>query len=238
MTAFTVNPGDSIGTMTVNGNLTFTASSGYAIEVSPTDADRTNVTGVTTLAGTVNAIFQPGTYVVYSYNILSSAGGLNSTTFDAFSTTNQPANFAANLSYTATDVLLGLTAALGMQQSLPGNQQNVADVPNNFFNSTGTLPPSFLVLYSLTGGHLAYALAQITGEVATGAQRTAFELMNEFFRLMSARNVNGQGALPPPFAIGYASETPAVSQEVARAYAAVLKDTPSRAADFGRRWNA
>ena len=38
-------PGNSIGTVTISGNLTFNAGSTYQVEVSPAAADRTNVTG-------------------------------------------------------------------------------------------------------------------------------------------------------------------------------------------------
>ena len=44
-------PGNSIGTLTVNGSLTFNGGATYAVEVSPTAADRTNVSGTATLTG-------------------------------------------------------------------------------------------------------------------------------------------------------------------------------------------
>ena len=40
----TLAPGNSIGLLTVQGNLVFTAASSYMVEVSPANADRTNVT--------------------------------------------------------------------------------------------------------------------------------------------------------------------------------------------------
>ncbi len=49
----TLSPGNSIGTLTVQGNLVLTAAATYLVEVSPAAADRTNVTGTATLAGTV-----------------------------------------------------------------------------------------------------------------------------------------------------------------------------------------
>ena len=48
--------------LTVNGNLTFNAASTYRVEVSPTTADRTNVTGTAALAGTVQAVPLPGSF--------------------------------------------------------------------------------------------------------------------------------------------------------------------------------
>ena len=74
----TLSPGTSIGTLNVAGNLTFNTGSTYIVEVSPTAADRTNVTGTATLAGTVQANFAAGSYNANSYTILS-AGARNGT---------------------------------------------------------------------------------------------------------------------------------------------------------------
>src|SRR5262249_46281761 len=101
----TLAPGNSIGTVTVNGNLTFGPGSVYAVEVSPAAADRTNVTGTATLAGTVQALFQPGNYVPKSYTILSAAGG-RSGQFGSLVNSNLGGGFNASLSYTSTDALL------------------------------------------------------------------------------------------------------------------------------------
>ena len=75
----TLAAGTSIGTLTVSGSLVMTAASTYLVEVSPTNADRTNVTGTATLGGTVQAVFAPGSYVTRSYTILSATGGLGGT---------------------------------------------------------------------------------------------------------------------------------------------------------------
>jgi autotransporter-associated beta strand protein len=56
----TLAPGNSIGLLTVQGNLVFTAAASYMVEISPTNADRTNVTGIATLgSATVKASFGP-----------------------------------------------------------------------------------------------------------------------------------------------------------------------------------
>src|SRR5262249_37508262 len=86
--------------------------------------------------GTRQATFLSGT-VARAYTILSAAGGLGGTTFGALTTTNLPANFTANLSYTATDVILNLSATLGAP-GLSINQSNVANALNVFFNNGGT----------------------------------------------------------------------------------------------------
>src|SRR5258705_217918 len=66
-------PGNSIGLLTVNGNLSFTAASSYMVEISPTNADRVNVTGTATLSGaTVNLSFvsAAGSSVAKQYTIV------------------------------------------------------------------------------------------------------------------------------------------------------------------------
>ena len=115
----TLSPGNSIGTITINGNLVLGAGAIYRVEVSPTAADRTNVTGTATLAGTAQLVFGPGTYTSNSYTILSAAGG-RSGTFDTVTTEGLPATLSASLSYTATDVLL-VTLTSSIAPTLAGH---------------------------------------------------------------------------------------------------------------------
>lgn len=130
------------------------------------------VRGVAMRGPTLNAAFASGSYVAKQYDILQSAE-LGGTTFNTVATSNPPAGFASRLSFTATDVFLNLTAALGAQQALPGNQQNVANAINSFFNNGGdTLPPGFVTLFGLAGNNFSNALSQVSGEAVTGAQQT------------------------------------------------------------------
>ena len=84
------------------------------------------------------------------YTILTSAG-LDNTTFSGLITGNQPSGFDASLAYTADDVLLDMTAALGAGSALNVNQQNAANAINAFFNNGGFLPTNFTNLFSLSG---------------------------------------------------------------------------------------
>jgi autotransporter-associated beta strand protein/T5SS/PEP-CTERM-associated repeat protein len=238
----TLSPGNSIGTITVNGNLVMTAAASYLVEISPTSADRTNVGGSATLGGTVQAAFAPGSYVTRAYTILSAAGGRIGT-FNALTTTNLPADFVASLSYTATDVILNLTAALGalstlgMPNAASGagacafsiNQCNVANAINAFFNNGGTLPPGFLSLFNLTGANLGNALTLLSGEAATGAQQAAFQLTNQFLGIMLDPFVDGRnsiaGAGGP--ALGFAPAREELPEDIALAYAKLLKAPPA-----------
>jgi len=75
----TLAPGNSIGTLNVNGDLTFQAGSRYEVEVAPggTDSDRVAVTGTATLAGSVAHIGVTGTYdQVSTYTILTAGAGI------------------------------------------------------------------------------------------------------------------------------------------------------------------
>src|SRR5262245_25644199 len=243
----TLSPGNSIGTITVNGNRVMTAAASYLVEISPTSADRTNVGGSATLAGAVQAAFAPGSYVTRTYTILSAAGG-RSGTFNALTTTNLPANFTASLSYTATDVILNLTAALGALTTLgvpnaPGacafsiNQCNVANAINAFFNNGGALPPAFANLFGLTGVNLGNALTQLSGEAATGAQQAAFQLTNQFLGIMLDPFVDGRSGVAGTGgpALGFAPGREELPDDIALAYAKLLK-APPKPASFDERW--
>jgi autotransporter-associated beta strand protein len=227
----TLAPGNSIGTLTVQGSLVFSTAATYLVEVSPTSADRTNVSGIATLGGTVNATFAPGDYLTRSYTILSATGG-RSGTFGTLATSNLPTGFVATLGYTATDVTLNLTAALPTT-GLAGNQQNVAGALSSFFNNGGALPPGFVGIFGLTGPNLANALSQLSGEAATGAQQGSFQLMNQFLGLMLDPFVEGRGGIGGGPAVGFGPERTALPPDIAAAYASVLKAPP-----FEQRWGA
>jgi len=100
----------------------FTAASSYMVEVSPSAADRTNVTGTATLGGaTVNASFASGSYVSKQYTIVNAAGGINGT-FGSLVNSNLPSIFAASLSYDANNAYLNLDLALSQLPGLNSNQ--------------------------------------------------------------------------------------------------------------------
>jgi hypothetical protein len=117
--------------------------------------------------------------------------------------------------------LLNLNAELGAGGGLSGNQQNVANAINSFFNSGGTLPAGIFNLFSLSGAGLSNALSQLDGEDATGAQKSAFQLTQDFLNLLSDPTGGGgsgtgsgngasgfadadQAGLPPDVALAYA----------------------------------
>jgi uncharacterized protein with beta-barrel porin domain len=247
MSGGTFAPGNSPGTMTVQGDLAFQSGALYLVQVDPSTASRANVTagGSATLAGTVQAAFASGSYVTRSYTILSAAGGLGGTTFNTLTTSNLPAGFSANLSYGASDVILNLTANLGggpgalATGGLSENQRNVAGALNGFFNRGGALPPTFVSVFGLTGANLANTLSQLSGEAATGAQKVGFQMESQFLNLMLDPFVDGRsgvGGSDHP-ALGFAPERDETPPEIALAYASVLK-APSKAVPaYEPRWS-
>ena len=81
---------------------------------------------------------------------------------------------------------LNLLPSFIISTGLNQNQQNVANALIGSFNTNGGLPAQF---FGLTPG----GLTQITGEVATGADRAVFQLTTEFLQLMLDPFVNGRG---------------------------------------------
>lgn len=224
----------------IDGNFIQTANGTLALRVNPSTNDVITVTGTATLAGAVQAIFASGSYISKQYTILHSAG--LSGTFSTLSTTNLPANFNTNLSYTTTDALLNLTAILGQQSpggGFSGNQSNVANALNGFFNNGGALPLSFSTLFGLTGSALSNALTQISGEAGGhGGSQTSTQMMGSFLTLALNPFGGSPGGNPGSIGIGrgFAAEQ-GLSPEAAQAYAAVTpKDGRVPSFTFDRRW--
>ena len=228
--------------MTVTGNLAFQSGALYLVQVNSSGATFADVTGTASLAGNVNAIFASGTVPRARYTILESAGISGGTTFDTLTTTNLPPGFSASLTYNANDVFLTLTSLLSQQSGLNRNQQNVANGLNNAFNTGGALPPNFFDIFALSGPALGNALTQLDGEAATGAEKSAFQLMNEFLDLMLDPWVGGGGGnMGGGGAAGFAPEQQTgLPPDAALAYAKALKNpapAQQQPQDFEPRWS-
>jgi autotransporter-associated beta strand protein len=235
-------PGNSIGLLTVQGSLVFTAASSYMVEVSPVNADRTNVTGMATLGGaSINVSFAAGTYVAKQYTILNATGGVSGT-FGAEVNSNLPANFHTSLSYDANNAYLNLLLNFAVPTGLTGNQQNVGNALTNFFNTTGGIPLVF-------GALSPAGLTQASGEVATGSQQTTFDAMGLFMGLLTDPFVAGRGdpvsasSGAPQFAqendgaSAYADNGKPRTRSERDAYAAIYRKAPAMAGSFAQRWS-
>jgi uncharacterized protein with beta-barrel porin domain len=231
----TLQPGTTPGTaMKITGNLAFQSGALYVVTLNGTTSTLAKVSGTASLAGGVQALLQPGV-TKQTYTILHS-GGLGGTTFDSL--TVAP-GFTGTLTYTPTDVLLGLNANLGLGGNLNINQQNVANALNNFFNAGGALPGGFLPVFNLTGANLQNALTQLSGEANVDGQAVTFQQMTQFLSLMldpfvAGRNGIGGGS----GALGFAPEQEAnFPSDIALAYDAILK-APPKPATLDQRWTA
>ena len=230
----TFAPGSSPGTMTVQGNLAFQSGAIYLVQINPATASTTNASGTATLAGTVQAAFAPGNYLTRAYTILTATEGVVGT-FDSLSTTGLPAGFLTSLSYTGNSAILNLTAVL----EVPGetaDERGVAHALDTAFNTGHALPPNLAAVFNLTGGALDRALDELDGEVATGAQQVAFQLMNQFLGIMLDPFVDGRSNPLGGSAIGFAPERAELPDDIALAYAKILNEPP-KPQSFEQRWS-
>jgi outer membrane autotransporter protein len=173
-----LSPGNSVGTLTVNGNLVLAAASLYMVEVQGNTADRTNAGGTATLAGTV-AVSYLGGKLAPSYTIISAAAG-RAGTFDSLVPMNLPAFVTASLAYTPTDVELRLESGIRRIPSLTRNQAAVAAALDGAFARGGSL----FHLYGLAPSQIPAALDMLSGEGVSGTQETAFGAAGMFTSIM------------------------------------------------------
>lgn len=202
-----LTPGNSIGTLTVEGDLTFGAGSTYAVEIDDVTADRTVVTGTATLTGgTVATDYATATYVSKTYTILSADGGLGGTRFTALQGT-APTGFTQELAYDGGTVSLVLdlemrepdepdtpdtptepgtpdTPTPPSNPDLPDfgdlsrNQDAVRDAIVGYFDANGGIPADFAAL-SPEG------LSQVSGEARAGAVNAGIESADRFLDIIN-----------------------------------------------------
>ncbi|WP_295132265.1 autotransporter domain-containing protein [uncultured Reyranella sp.] len=143
-------PGNSIGTLTVNGALVVSAGSTYQVEANSLgQADRVNVTGApgtaTLNGGGVSVLAAPGVYAPSTtYTILNATGGVTGTLAGA--STNLPF-LQASLSYDPGNVFLTLAPGGFARGAATANQaatgavldRSVAGATGDFATVIGTL---------------------------------------------------------------------------------------------------
>lgn len=159
-----ISPGNSIGLLTVNGDISFAAGSTYQVEVDPTGsaADRIAATGRALLnGGTVAHIGFSGDYQPNaSYTILTAAGGIQGQFADVTSTY---AFLTPSLSYSANAVTLTLDrndigfASVGVT----GNQRATASA----VEALGMGNTLYQAVVTLTADQAATAFDSLSGEI-------------------------------------------------------------------------
>jgi uncharacterized protein with beta-barrel porin domain len=114
---------------------------------------------------------------------------------------------ATSLSYTATDVRLNLTAALGQVAGLGGNQSAVGTVIDRAFNSSsGGLSGGFATLLGLSGAALPGALSQASGQPGPSQQQSMLTAATQFMNTMGDTTAAGRAGSLSGGASGYADD--------------------------------
>ncbi len=210
-----ISPGNSVGTLTVNGNLDMRAGSGatYVAEVQGATADLLKVTGAASLAGTLRLVPLGGPYTFNSpYTLLSAAGG-RSGTFGTVDTTGSfGAGVTTNVTYTANNVLLTLAPAALVTDPSAGPSSSGSTAPtlgantsSNVFAVASALDhamaggadlSSLFNVYNQPAAALPGAINQLSGEVHASVQALAATASDQFMRAMLDPTAIGRQAGP------------------------------------------
>ncbi|WP_327520805.1 autotransporter-associated beta strand repeat-containing protein [Bosea sp. (in: a-proteobacteria)] len=165
----TLSPGNSVGTIAINGNLAFTPGSTYRAEIQGAAADQANVTGTASLAGTLQLVGLGGPYRFSSpYTLLSATGGLGGTRFDTIANPFGD-GVIVTVGYTSGDVQLTLAPKplTPVEPDVPPPPPPV--VPVDPAPPTPTPPPAGPRIIGVTAPANAYAIAKsIDKAIANG----------------------------------------------------------------------
>jgi outer membrane autotransporter protein len=196
--AGTLAPGNSIGTLTVNGNLVQAAGTTYQVEVNAAGlGDRINVGGTATInGGTVQVLAQSGTYGRNTtYTILNATGGVNG----AYSSvTSNFAFLTPSLSYDANNVYLLLfqprgAFAAGAQTDNQRAVGRVLDIANP--TATGDFGAVLNALSVLSTAQGPAALTAISGQNYAGFSNAMVQgaqlFMTNFANRAASRSGSG-----------------------------------------------
>ena len=126
---------NAIGTIAVNGNLTFGNFTTYQADLTPATSDLVNVNLNANLAGTLMAVAAEGTYVPGQYLLLNALGGINGT-FDVFHPIGNFKGLNVALTYDLNNVRLVLST-----QPTGQNSQWLANPGTNNWNTAGNWNP-------------------------------------------------------------------------------------------------
>jgi hypothetical protein len=248
----TLAPGDAIGTLSIIGALTFNSGSYYAVQIAPGAGNnsKTAVTGGATLnGGTVVVTPELGKYNAV-YQIITTTTGVTGTFASATPIINGAFSGTMRVDYATNspnDVDLDVVGSslLPTPPVANQNQQNVVSGINNAIlelPANTMLPSQFENLGNLSGTALLNALNQLYGEVATGAEQSAFQLTIEFLNLMLDPFVNGRGNVGGSGAGGNSAfrfapdQQASLPPDIALAYASILGKAPPQS--FDQRWSA
>jgi outer membrane autotransporter protein len=181
----TLSPGNSIGTIAITGSLSFVGAGNYIVEVSPSAADKTNVSGApgtASLAGTLSAVGTGGSYTAGTkYTVLNATGGVSGT-FGSLAISGSFGATKPHIEYDANNVYLVLDPNALPLTGLTRNERSVATAINTALLA-GSQSAPYLALFGLTVAQLPGALDALSGEAHAS---TAGALMDESLYARSA----------------------------------------------------
>lgn len=183
-----IAPGQSIGTMTINGDYVHNAGGVYQAEVNAAgQSDKLNISGTAALnGGTVVVVASSGNYNAQtSYTILT-AGSITG----AFgNVTSNLAFLTPSLSYDQTNVYLRLSRNSFTSAAATQNQNNVAEsVEMIYANSpTGDMSTVMSALLGLSLPEARDAYNQMSALVHTAVGEVTFSSLNRYMGTMTAR---------------------------------------------------
>jgi autotransporter-associated beta strand protein len=204
-----IAPGNSIGTLTINGNLTLNAGSVTQIEVQGATSDKFIVTGSATLGGTLQLIALGSGPFVFGTptTIITAAGGASG----SFASVNTNAAFGvgvtSTVTYSANAVQITLWPGSLIQAFAITRPENVIAVATGIDRAVaagGNASPFFAVYNQPTQVALTSALNTLSGEVHTSANALGLQASDQFMRVMLDRTNTGRsGGLRPGQPAGY-----------------------------------
>jgi outer membrane autotransporter protein len=192
----TIAPGNSIGTLHVNGSYQQFDGSTYSVEVSPTDSDRIEVNGNATISGgTVVVTAQPGTYTDGKrYTILTTTGTVSGRYTSLIAPVLQ-GNLFFSLDYSSNEIDLLLSdppANSFVSNASTYNQFEVAtalDTLTNYYTS-GDLHDLLQQLLLLTPEQQQQVFNQLVGDIYASQTSVELQTTTTWMQLISNRLAN------------------------------------------------
>jgi outer membrane autotransporter protein len=216
----TLSPGavNAIGTTAVQGNLAFSSAATYLVQITPSTADRVNVTGTATVDGTVRVVAASGTYAPGTTYTIVNAGAVAGT-FDRVTTNS--IFLTPTLIHNANNVLLSLALDFTGAGRTP-NQINTA----RGVQSLGGGNPVFDAIFNIPNADQARAaFDRLSGEVHASAAGVMLDESRHMRDAVLGRARQSYGSTVPAAlaalgqpGLGYAQEEPAA--DTALSYAA------------------
>lgn len=219
----TLAPGNSIGTLRVDGNVNFTSGSTFAVEINDLgDSDKLDVGGAVSVASgaTLNVLAGSGDYkALDSYRVISAAGGISG----KFGVTSDLYLLRPILVQSGIELTLRLVEQAEISSlARSGNQGAAADA----IMRLGAGHPAYDAFLSLDEESALLLLSSMTGDVHAGGQFLTDQTYLQFGTAMGNRQADTRSGGGSP-AMGYVATTrpSAASDAIANAVPALDAST-------------